>query len=116
MVDEVFQKELEGLKLLYNEKFENLERRVKSLEDDDKTLNNKINEYNTNQAKIMEQLKTISEKLEELGKKQEEFLKCPKPADVLNKEKAGNWNKIVGTAITTIVGALVGALIALILK
>lgn len=98
------------------EKFINLERRVKELEDDDKRINSKINEYNVNQALIMEQLSNINAKLDELAQKQEEFLKCPKPTDVLNKNKAGMWDKITSTAITTIVGALIGALVTLILR
>lgn len=114
--EELLRAELSGLKDLINEKFENMERRVRSLEDDDKKLNEKINEYNTNQAKIIEKLNNITEKLEELGKKQEEFMKFPKAGDVINKGKAGLWDKITGTAISTIVGALIGALIALILK
>lgn len=98
------------------EKIKNLERRIRDLEEDDKKLQDKMNTYDTNQATIMEQLHHINEKLDDLAKRQDEFFKSPKPADVINKEKASNWNKIVGTAITTIVGALVGALIALILK
>lgn len=114
--EELLRTELNGLKDLMNEKFTNIERRVKSLEDDDIKLNEKINEYNTNQVKIIEQLNNITEKLEELGRKQEEFMKIPKAGDVINKGKAGLWDKITGTAISTIVGALIGALIALILK
>jgi chromosome segregation ATPase len=98
------------------EKFINLERRVKELEDDDKRINNKINEYNVNQALIMEQLSNINAKLDELAQKQEEILKSPKAAELINRNKAGLWDKITGTAISTIVGALIGALIALILK
>lgn len=116
MGDNLIEAELGHLKELFTEKMKDIERRLHDLEDDDKKLNTKINEYNTDQAKIMEQLKTISEKLEDLGRKQEEFLKSPKPTDVLNRNKAGLWDKITGTAISTIVGALIGALIALILK
>lgn len=98
------------------EKFTNLERRVKELEDDDRRINSKINEYNVNQALIMEQLSNINAKLDELAQKQEEILKSPKAGELINRNKAGLWDKITGTAISTIVGALIGALIALILK
>jgi chromosome segregation ATPase len=116
MGDNLIEVELGHIKELFTEKMKEVERRLHDLEEDDKKLNAKINEYNTDQAKIMEQLKTISEKLEDLGRKQEEFLKCPKPTDVLNKNKAGMWDKITSTAITTIVGALIGALVTLILR
>lgn len=93
-----------------------IERRLKLVEDECKIFSNKINEQDNATDKILVELKYIKDTLEKVVKNQDAMLGKPTAQQTLEKEKSAKWDKIIYTAIATIVGAGLGALLSLIIK
>lgn len=93
-----------------------IERRLKLVEDECKIFSNKINEQDNATDKILVELKYIKDTLEKVVKNQDAMLGKPTTQQILEKEKSAKWDKIIYTAIATIVGAGLGALLSLIIK
>lgn len=96
-------------------RLKNLEERCNKSEDAIVELRTRVSNSETTQRVILTQLEYIQEKIDEVASKQDVLLNNHSTNN-LTEDKAKKWDKIIMTIIATVITALIGAVMVLILK
>ena len=90
---------------IYKSRIEALEKDMERNSNQHREFYNKFNNLDVQNAVTNEKFSTLIDKLDSL---------CAK-MDVITNEPKNKWNSVVDTGIKTVVGAIVGAVVALII-
>lgn len=91
---------------IYKSRIEALEKDMERNSNQHREFYNKFNSLDVQNAVTNEKFSTLIDKLDSL---------CIK-MDVMTNEPKRKWNSVVDTSIKTVVGALVGAIAAMVIK